>query len=496
MCFDYLHDYSEVILFVLNVTVLVLSAGVIYLGIILRFFVSGLLLSGPFASDSSHALYNVLSTTEDYSFFSEFTRESGTWMLAVGLPLFCLSSTGCFGTCCENREMLRYFMIALSVILIADFVVLGIGVAQLGAILSLKEQMKEELRTGYDLSPKGNNSISVFLNTAMAMSECCGLDGPGDFKDRNMTVEHEGEQQEVKVPPICCKHGAKDGGNAQTSVRDKESSEKDVQNAASNDGPILDVISCAMDPFESGLLAKVKVLSIVVVVVGSTMLVMLKTDVLEKNEYGQDAATVLRRLLTLVEERYNFCLLTRDISIALVVVGVLMFMVAACGCLGACQENKSMLTWFVVIKCILLVPEMAVVGVGIAGVTGMTSNVDMREALVKSLVEGYNPHGNNSFSHFLNTAMDMADCCGINGPEDFEDLQMTYLYEGATNNLKVPLICCNLSDDKTGPKAAAVNPDTIDLEKEGKEAVKTISDLIECAKSPEEYELESKLEAS
>ncbi|XP_044754941.1 CD63 antigen-like [Coccinella septempunctata] len=122
------------------------------------------------------------------------------------------------------------------------------------------------------------------------------------------------------------------------------------------------------------------------------------------------------------------------VPLVLIAVGVIIFIVAFLGCCGAAKENQCMISMFAVFLIVIFVLEIT------AGVFGYIhrNEVDvMLEDKLNSTISYY--YKNEEIRHTWDIAQHEGECCGINGPTDWQSV---------TKNDSLPHTCCpNTADD-------------------------------------------------
>ncbi|KAG8438363.1 hypothetical protein GDO86_008880 [Hymenochirus boettgeri] len=97
--------------------------------------------------------------------------------------------------------------------------------------------------------------------------------------------------------------------------------------------------------------------------------------------------------------------------------GAMLFLLGFLGCCGAIRENKCLLLFFFLFILVIFLAELSAAILAFLFRENLT-----RDFFTKELKRHY--HGSNStevFSSTWNSVMITFGCCGVNGPEDFED---------------------------------------------------------------------------
>ncbi|XP_043918898.1 tetraspanin-18 [Protopterus annectens] len=114
--------------------------------------------------------------------------------------------------------------------------------------------------------------------------------------------------------------------------------------------------------------------------------------------------------------------------------GAMLFLLGFLGCCGAIRENRCLLLFFFILILIIFLAELAAAIVAFIFREHLT-----REFFTKELKKHY--MGSNSsdvFSATWNSIMIAFGCCGVNGPEDFEET----INFPTMPNQNVPEACC------------------------------------------------------
>ncbi|XP_063294653.1 tetraspanin-18 [Pelobates fuscus] len=114
--------------------------------------------------------------------------------------------------------------------------------------------------------------------------------------------------------------------------------------------------------------------------------------------------------------------------------GAMLFLLGFLGCYGAIRESKCLLLFFFMFILVIFLAELSAAILAFLFRENLT-----RDFFTKDIKRHY--HGSNStevFSSTWNSVMTTFECCGVNGPEDFE--------EGLRFKIKphhrVPEACC------------------------------------------------------
>ncbi|KAJ1182563.1 hypothetical protein NDU88_007750 [Pleurodeles waltl] len=124
--------------------------------------------------------------------------------------------------------------------------------------------------------------------------------------------------------------------------------------------------------------------------------------------------------------------------------GALLFLLGFLGCCGAIRENKCLLLFFFLFILLIFLAELS------AAILAFIFRDNLsRDFFTKEMKKHY--QGSNSsqiFSSTWNVVMTTFECCGVNGPQDFEDA--LYFNSHYPDDL-VPEDCCR----RTSPSRTA-----------------------------------------
>ncbi|KAL4228465.1 hypothetical protein ACF0H5_011512 [Mactra antiquata] len=157
-------------------------------------------------------------------------------------------------------------------------------------------------------------------------------------------------------------------------------------------------------------------------------------------------------------EQFDFEKLFGFFGVLLIVIGVFLLTVSIFGCCGACCKIKMLLMLYAIVLGILVIGQITFV------VMFFKYNSVLKGAIRKPLEETLkNYHGLNGTeadSLVWNFLMQQFECCGIEGYEDFSDTKWFGGEFGNTENLTMPLACCNdLPEDDDFSCAETIDSD-------------------------------------
>lgn len=115
--------------------------------------------------------------------------------------------------------------------------------------------------------------------------------------------------------------------------------------------------------------------------------------------------------------------------------GALLFLLGFLGCCGAIRENKCLLLFFFLFILLIFLAELSAAILAFIFRDNLSRDFFTKE--VKKHYQGTN--SSQIFSSTWNSVMTTFECCGVNGPQDFEDaLYFNTLYPSDI----VPEDCC------------------------------------------------------
>ncbi|XP_019111718.1 tetraspanin-18 isoform X1 [Larimichthys crocea] len=114
--------------------------------------------------------------------------------------------------------------------------------------------------------------------------------------------------------------------------------------------------------------------------------------------------------------------------------GGMLFLLGFLGCCGAIRENKCLLLFFFMLILFIFLAELAAAILAFLFREHLTRDYFSRE--LKRHYQGRN--NSDVFTSTWNAIMTTFDCCGVSGPEDFEES----LFRLLSPNKLVPEACC------------------------------------------------------
>ncbi|CAG9862115.1 unnamed protein product [Phyllotreta striolata] len=132
-----------------------------------------------------------------------------------------------------------------------------------------------------------------------------------------------------------------------------------------------------------------------------------------------------------------------SIPLALIVVGVIIFVIAFFGCCGAVKENHCMIITFSVFLLLILVLEVVV---GVLGYIKRTDVETMLEDQLNKTMHMY--YTKEDIKDSWDIAQHEAECCGVRGPGDWYNV---------THNNVLPHTCCPDTPDDNSCTTASKN---------------------------------------
>ncbi|XP_054159913.1 CD151 antigen-like [Oppia nitens] len=147
-----------------------------------------------------------------------------------------------------------------------------------------------------------------------------------------------------------------------------------------------------------------------------------------------------------VVEKYNYALL-QMLAWAFIVIGSGIALIGFCGCCGAVKENR----WILIIYSLFLMVIFAMeLTVGVLAIIFQEKVVaELKLELTNKLQTDYGLH--SSFTAAIDLAQTKFECCGIDGPKDYDrSVWKTTRMNGMNSN--VSRTCC-LLQNKLEPQA-------------------------------------------
>lgn len=191
---------GRVILIILNFLFLIISLGLIAVGVLLKFFASKVV--EPILGAVSASLdqqtkdeFNI-PNLDDISDLP-FVGEIGIAFIAFGCILFFISFLACCGACYKWRPLLIVFVIVMSILVICQGVVGGLFLAKDSVLHDkIKDTVGDKVKD--EFTTDGKDVFSFAINILHYLLGCCGI------RDRNDFTGHR--------PPSCCTREIIDSG--------------------------------------------------------------------------------------------------------------------------------------------------------------------------------------------------------------------------------------------------------------------------------------------
>uniref|UniRef100_A0A8C5QZU2 Tetraspanin n=1 Tax=Leptobrachium leishanense TaxID=445787 RepID=A0A8C5QZU2_9ANUR len=120
----------------------------------------------------------------------------------------------------------------------------------------------------------------------------------------------------------------------------------------------------------------------------------------------------------------------------LLAMGAMLFLLGFLGCCGAVRENKCLLLFFFMFILVIFLAELRLPSSPSFPLCVLQLTRDFFTREVKRHYQGSN--SSEVFSSTWNSVMTTFECCGVNGPEDFEDGLRFKL----TPHHRLPEACC------------------------------------------------------
>ncbi|XP_018573176.1 CD63 antigen-like [Anoplophora glabripennis] len=129
----------------------------------------------------------VLSDVGEFNHFMEGKILAPPVVLIVaGVIVFLVASLGCYGAIKESYYMLMAFAICLLIIFIIEF---AVGIAAASFKSEFRVALKNNMKNSMD-NYENSKSDKIAWDNLQRKLECCGVDGPTDWKKRPMSCCH------------------------------------------------------------------------------------------------------------------------------------------------------------------------------------------------------------------------------------------------------------------------------------------------------------------
>jgi hypothetical protein len=155
----------------------------------------------------------------------------------------------------------------------------------------------------------------------------------------------------------------------------------------------------------------------------------------------------------------------RTISIAIIVIGAIMFVFGFAGCCGACKESRCLLTIYIFLMLLVMVIQVAFVIVAFVFRAKIPDilNDSLASTVITQINGDYKSVSDKTaFNLFFLSLQYDAQCCGANGYADYfnKSLYQNNTYQLANTNCSlVPITCCKVKS--SGKLWSEINPDDI-----------------------------------
>ncbi|KTG02315.1 hypothetical protein cypCar_00034697, partial [Cyprinus carpio] len=241
-------------------------------------------------------------------------------VIAIGAIVMVTGFLGCLGAIKENKCLLLSFFIVLLIILLAELILLILFFVYSDKV---SENAKQDLKDGLALYNTDNNiGLRNAWNIIQAEWKCCGVTGYTDW--------HEALKEKV-VPDRCCQEHYQECGRNSTNMFWTRGCYEKVEEWLEDNKHLLGTIGMCI--------LVVQVFSLIIVAIG----------VYAKVQKATDAV------------RDTFFI---DPAVILIVVGVVMFFITFCGCIGALRENIRLLKIFSFSLTLVFLTQMVIAILG------------------------------------------------------------------------------------------------------------------------------------
>ncbi|KAK5645505.1 hypothetical protein RI129_006805 [Pyrocoelia pectoralis] len=302
-------------------------------------------------------------------------------LIIVGAIVFIVAFLGCFGAIRESYYLLMAFAMCLLIIFIIE---LAVGIAAAVYKGDFEDVLKGTLKSSMD-NYYGSKSDRLAWDNMQVKLECCGVEGPTDWPDKQRPFSccHKTERLDAKPPESFHCVQAEPGDDILYSVGcfDK------LQMKADSSAKILIGVGIGI--------AFVEISGIGIITAGAVVL----ADVGEFNQFLEG------RLLAG--------------PIVLIVAGSIIFMIAFLGCFGAIRESYGLLMAFAICLVVIFIIELAV------GIAAAVFRNDFEEALRNTLKSSMKSYGaNGSAKTSWDTAQTKLKCCGVDSSDDWKTVPL------------------------------------------------------------------------
>ncbi|CAD5111056.1 DgyrCDS405 [Dimorphilus gyrociliatus] len=170
----------------------------------------------------------------------------------------------------------------------------------------------------------------------------------------------------------------------------------------------------------------------------------------------------------LEKSRYDtFNSFTNDPALILLLIGVIMFIMSAFGCVGSLRENICLLKTFCLMTAAVFVGELT------AGSFTISLSNRLEEELVEDLYNAIQLYGaEKKFTDDIDYVQKRFECCGA---KSYDDWQLNKLYNCSANfpsRCGVPTSCCKLDNSPTCGYQTRINGVSIKNRKKSRDSFK------------------------
>lgn len=100
--------------------------------------------------------------------------------------------------------------------------------------------------------------------------------------------------------------------------------------------------------------------------------------------------------------------------VVLMVIGIIIFLIAFCGCCGAIQENSCLITTYAVVLLALLIAEVAL------GIYAVVNADDLKQDIEKGFKDNFkNNNDDTEFMKVFHSVEKDLKCCGLYTPDNY-----------------------------------------------------------------------------
>ncbi|XP_070183750.1 tetraspanin-9-like [Littorina saxatilis] len=136
--------------------------------------------------------------------FGPLTDTVGIVLIILGVALLVISFVGCLVACCSFRAVLIAYAALMVVIIVGQVVMWSVFLPRQSLVHDeAKKTLREDLIKDYNRHDI--NQFTISADIIFLVAECCGVDGPDDFRANNhLRFNFSHEVVDPEIPPSCC----------------------------------------------------------------------------------------------------------------------------------------------------------------------------------------------------------------------------------------------------------------------------------------------------